>query len=73
LSEELTATKQRIEADNSDLVDTVGRRDDAIVELGDLHASCVDTGMSYEERVERRRDEMDALHEAFDVLDNYKA
>jgi len=40
----------------------------AIAELLDLKPVCVDTGMSYEERVARRQDEIDALNKALCIL-----
>mmetsp|Transcript_33302 Transcript_33302/g.75392 ORF Transcript_33302/g.75392 Transcript_33302/m.75392 type:complete len:761 (+) Transcript_33302:87-2369(+) len=43
----------------------------SITELLELKPVCVDTGMSYEERVERRRDEIEALKKALCVLGNY--
>jgi len=43
----------------------------AIAELLDLKPVCVDTGMSYEERVARRQDEIDALNKANCILKAY--
>jgi len=43
----------------------------AIAELLDLKPVCVDTGMSYEERVARRQDEIDALNKALCILKAY--
>jgi uncharacterized coiled-coil DUF342 family protein len=43
----------------------------AIQELLDLKPTCVDTGMSYEERVARREDEIESLKKALCVLENY--
>jgi uncharacterized coiled-coil DUF342 family protein len=43
----------------------------AIRELLDLKPTCVDTGMSYEERVARREDEIESLKKALCVLENY--
>jgi len=42
-----------------------------IQELLDLKPTCVDTGMSYEERVARREDEISALNKAFCILEAY--
>jgi hypothetical protein len=39
-----------------------------IEELLELKKACVDTGMTYEERVARREDEMDALNKALTIL-----
>jgi len=46
--------------------------DDALKELEDLTPSCVDTGMSYEERVQKRKEEIDALNDALCQLDTDK-
>jgi chromosome segregation ATPase len=43
----------------------------AIAELLDLKPVCVDTGMSYEDRVARRQDEIDALNKASCILNAY--
>jgi len=43
----------------------------AITELLDLKPTCVDTGMSYEERVARREDEIAALNKAHCILEAY--
>merc|ERR1719450_679349 len=46
--------------------------DDSLKELEDLKPACVDTGMSYEERVQKRKDEIDALKKALCELDPEK-
>lgn len=43
----------------------------AITELIELKKTCVDTGMSYEERVARREDEIEALKKALCILSAY--
>ena len=43
--------------------------DDALKELEELKPTCVDTGMSYEERVAKREEEIDALKSAMCQLD----
>merc|ERR1719453_1142913 len=43
--------------------------DSALETLEKLRPACVDTGMSYEERVERREKEIQALKDALCVLD----
>ena len=49
-------------------MDLLGTRqkmlDDTLKELEDLKPTCVDTGMSYEERVQKREEEIDALKKA---------
>jgi len=42
----------------------------AIRELLELKPTCVDTGMSYEERVARREDEIESLKKALDIMQN---
>merc|ERR1719473_1942814 len=44
--------------------------DKALQELEELRPACIDTGMSYEERVARREQEIEALNEALCILDN---
>jgi len=43
----------------------------SIKELLELKPACVDTGMSYEDRVARREDEVESLKKALCVLTNY--
>jgi len=43
-----------------------------IEELLELKKACVDTGMSYEERVERREDEIESLRKALCILAAYQ-
>lgn len=43
----------------------------AISELLDLKPVCIDTGMSYEERVGRREDEIDSLKKALCIFEHY--
>jgi len=43
--------------------------DDALKELEDLKPACVDTGMSYADRVAKREEEIDALKKAMCELD----
>jgi hypothetical protein len=51
----------------SDILDTVIR------ELLELKPTCVDTGMSYEERVARREDEIESLKKALCIFQNYNS
>jgi len=44
----------------------------AIQELLELKPTCIDTGMSYQERVARREDEIEQLNKALCVLKNYQ-
>jgi K+/H+ antiporter YhaU regulatory subunit KhtT len=43
----------------------------AIKELLDLKPTCVDTGMSYEERVSRREDEIESLKKALCIFESF--
>lgn len=44
----------------------------AIKELLELKPTCIDTGMSYEERVARREDEIESLKKALCVLQQFQ-
>ena len=44
---------------------------ESIKELLELKPVCVDTGMSYEERVARREDEIESLKKALCILTAY--
>jgi len=43
----------------------------AVKELMELKPVCIDTGMSYEERIARRRDEIEALKKGLCILEHY--
>jgi len=70
---ELTQTKNQISEDTTSFKDALNGLKNAVSELVDLHAACVDNGMSYEERVAAREKEVEALKEAAEILDNYRA
>merc|ERR1719158_173935 len=65
----LKATDNQIVEDMSTLEKHVKMLDDSLKELEDLKPACVDTGMSYEERVQKRKDEIEALKKALCELD----
>jgi len=44
----------------------------AIEELEKLHASCVANGETYEERTQHRKDEIEALKQAMQMLEEWK-
>jgi len=69
---ELVEQKNEIAENNENLSASLTALDHAVTELVELHAACVDTGMSYEERVARREEEIAALKDAFGILDAYK-
>merc|ERR1719159_1385700 len=61
------------DAKNVETRDELGKTqdmlDDTLKTLEELKPSCVDTGMSYEERVQKRKDEIEALKQAMCQLD----
>jgi len=59
--QDLKTTKADIEQTTSDLQGAMKLLDDAVKTLEALQPTCVDTGMSYEERKEKRQAEMKAL------------
>merc|ERR1719199_914630 len=65
ISTKETGLKQTV----NDLMKTNGDLEAALETLEKLRPACVDTGMSYEERVERREAEIEALKQALCVLD----
>jgi len=67
--ESLTKTLDRLADDMSSLLDNQDLFDKAIQELQELHEACVDTGMSYAERVAMREQEIEALKKALCILD----
>jgi hypothetical protein len=69
LEAELTETKDKIATDNEDLNSNQELLDKALTELQELHSACVDTGMSYADRVAMREQEIDALKKALCILD----
>merc|ERR1719456_1777462 len=66
---ELTETEASIDEDNTSLTEEQSLLDKAIQEIVELQPACVDTGMSYEERVAKREQEIEALKEALCTLD----
>merc|ERR1719271_2118484 len=68
----LKSTDNQITEDMSSLEKHQKMLDDTLKELEDLKPACVDTGMSYEERVQKRKDEIEALKKALCELDPEK-
>merc|ERR1712150_98590 len=64
-------TIQKLEAARDDLATQAQILSLAIKELIELKPVCVDTGMTYEERVSRREDEIESLKKALCVLNAY--
>jgi len=69
LETELSNVKAAHNENMDDLIATQDLFDKAIQELEELKPACVDTGMSYEERVARREQEIESLKEALCILD----
>merc|ERR550537_1472516 len=68
----LKSTDNQITENMSPLEKTQKMLDDTLKELEDLKPACVDTGMSYAERVQKRKDEIEALKKALCELDSDK-
>lgn len=64
--DELESDEESLDA-QSELLST------AIRELLELKPTCIDTGMSYEERVARREDEIESLNKALCIFENYSS
>merc|ERR1719214_336085 len=69
---DLKSTDANIVASMDDLAKHQEMLDDVLKELEDLKPACVDTGMSYADRVQKRKDEIDALKKALCELDPEK-
>ena len=67
--QDLATTKTTITEKMKNLQSNMGLADKAIEELEELKPMCIDTGMSYEERVEKREEEIAALKNAVCILD----
>jgi chromosome segregation ATPase len=67
--EDLATTKLKIEKGLEHMQENMNLLDEALKELEELKPACIDTGMSYKERVEKREDEMAALKKAMCMLD----
>jgi chromosome segregation ATPase len=70
--QDLNATKTSIEKKLDDLKIETGLMDDAIKMIEELKPACVDTGMNYQERVEKREQEIAALNHALEILRDAK-
>merc|ERR1711871_1847952 len=68
-SEDLDTTLTTIKTKFSDLQNAMDLLDSALQELEELKPTCLDTGMSYAERVAKREEEMEALQNALCILD----
>jgi uncharacterized protein YukE len=52
----------------SDLTTAQDLLDAALRTIEDLKPTCIDTGMSFDDRVEKRKQEIAALNEALEIL-----
>merc|ERR1719253_348682 len=67
--QDLETTRTKHAAKMKDMKTNMNLLDAALAELEELNPVCVDTGMSYKERVEAREKEMEALKSAMCMLD----
>jgi len=65
---DLKSVKIALDEASTDLEDQQKLLDEALKELEELNPQCVDTGMSYKERVAAREEEIEALKKALDIL-----
>merc|ERR1719387_2148992 len=64
-------TVSKLESADAEFKSQAALRDTAVKELIELQPPCVDTGMSYEERVARREQEIESLKKALCILTAY--
>jgi len=67
--EDLETTRNKIDSKMSDLKTAQHLLDGALKAVEALKPTCIDTGMSYEERVQKREEEIEALKSAVCILD----
>jgi len=67
--EDLETTDNTITEKMADLQTAVDLLDSALQRIEELKGTCIDTGMSFEERVSKRKAEMEALRTALCILD----
>jgi len=67
--EDLSTTENRITQAMTDLQTQMNLLDSALERLEELKPMCIDSGMSYAKRVEKREEEMAALKQALCILD----
>jgi hypothetical protein len=66
--QDLETTYTSIAQKTDDMQTAIDLLDSALKELEELKPTCIDTGMPYHERVEKREEEIKALQTAFDIL-----
>merc|ERR1719499_1286819 len=67
--EDLKTTKTNIKMKMEEMTDNMNLVDQALKSIEELKPMCIDTGMSYKERVAKREEEMKALKKALCILD----
>jgi len=67
--QELKSTTAEIGESTASLMATTREMDDALKALEALQPTCMDTGMSYQQRMDKRNEELDALKKALCILD----
>jgi len=71
-TQDLKSTETSLKENMNQLQATMDLLDKALQELEELKPTCIDTGMSYKDRVQKRKDEMAALKKALCILDTEK-
>jgi len=71
-TQDLDSTKSAIAEGMKDLKTATNLLDVALKNIEELKPTCIDTGMSYAERIQKREDEMAALKKALCMLDSEK-
>jgi len=66
--QDLKTTETDIKTKMDDMQTAVDLLDKALEELEELKPTCIDTGMSYKERVKKREEEIKALEKALEIL-----
>merc|ERR550537_40198 len=62
---------QSLQEKNEDLTGTQAELDAALEYYDKLKPSCVNSGVSYEDRVQKRQEEIQSLQEALQILQSY--
>jgi|EP00427_Karlodinium_veneficum_P020960 septal ring factor EnvC (AmiA/AmiB activator) len=70
--QDLVTTKNTLEKQRADIKTNMDLVDDAVKTIMELKPACIDTGMSYSDRVAKREEEVDALKKALCILDPNK-
>jgi len=66
--QDLKTTRTSLKTKMDDLQTAVDLLDSALETIEELKPTCIDTGMSYKERVAKREDEIKALEKALEIL-----